>query len=341
MARIAGSQATIMDLSDSFSIALSNEAHVFEGDTNGVSGTQTTSTQIMAYQGTEPVSCFIDGTINCPDGLTVVNDEKVPFPTLSITITDKIKTAGYIDIPIKIKGNLEYTKRFSWGISKQGETGKATYLHIKYAPNNHPTAAEMTETPDKFMGEYVDNFPQDSNDPLDYIWHPWIPDPARSLLSLTKKYGLSNSMDEEPTEWFVDPPSLDVDHKFLWSKEVQEFSDHSTVELPAQVAVIYDPPCQIILESTNGTVIKNSKLNATLFVTIVYGNISINDNATMKKYFGNNAYLEWSEKKQGNSIFTPISQTDHRLSDGGFLFAINAEEILTQTTFDCKLHIPD
>ena len=52
-----------------------------------------------------------------------------------------------------------------------GKDGKTTYFHIKYSPVNPPTAASMTETPNTYIGTYVDFQPDDSSDPDDYQWH--------------------------------------------------------------------------------------------------------------------------------------------------------------------------
>lgn len=75
---IAANEYTLTDLSDSYAVILSNEAHVFDGDQNGISGTQTTETLIIAYRGRDQVNCYVDGTISCPAGITVTNNQLVP-----------------------------------------------------------------------------------------------------------------------------------------------------------------------------------------------------------------------------------------------------------------------
>lgn len=52
----------------------------------------------------------------------------------------------------------------------KGSDGLTTYFHIKYAPVQTPTASQMTETPDIFIGTYVDTTPTDSSDPKKYTW---------------------------------------------------------------------------------------------------------------------------------------------------------------------------
>lgn len=54
---------------------------------------------------------------------------------------------------------------------KNGADGKTSYFHIKYAPVQNPTAAQMTEAPNVFIGTYVDFTPADSTDPQKYTWY--------------------------------------------------------------------------------------------------------------------------------------------------------------------------
>lgn len=52
-----------------------------------------------------------------------------------------------------------------------GEDGKTSYFHIKYSAVSNPTSSsQMTETPNAYIGTYVDFTPTDSNDPYDYTW---------------------------------------------------------------------------------------------------------------------------------------------------------------------------
>lgn len=52
-----------------------------------------------------------------------------------------------------------------------GKDGKTTYFHIKYSAVSNPTyASQMTETPSKYIGTYVDFTQTDSDDPKKYSW---------------------------------------------------------------------------------------------------------------------------------------------------------------------------
>ena len=49
-----------------------------------------------------------------------------------------------------------------------GHDGKTTYFHVKYSSNENGTP--MTETPNLYIGTYVDFTEADSDDPSDYTW---------------------------------------------------------------------------------------------------------------------------------------------------------------------------
>lgn len=52
-----------------------------------------------------------------------------------------------------------------------GKDGKTTYFHMKYSAVPNPTSySDMTETPNKYIGTYVDYELDDSTDPSKYTW---------------------------------------------------------------------------------------------------------------------------------------------------------------------------
>lgn len=53
---------------------------------------------------------------------------------------------------------------------KDGKNGSTTYFHIKYAAVSNPTASQMTEVPNTYIGTYVDFTAADSADPAKYTW---------------------------------------------------------------------------------------------------------------------------------------------------------------------------
>lgn len=98
--------------------------------------------------------------------------------TKTYTVTGLTADSGWVNIKAAYLNNLVVSKQFSiakqyagpQGIPGVGTDGKTTYLHIQYAPVQNPTAAQMSKTPDKYIGTYTDFSGVDSTDPSKYTW---------------------------------------------------------------------------------------------------------------------------------------------------------------------------
>lgn len=94
------------------------------------------------------------------------------------TVTGLTADSGWVNIKAAYLNNLVVSKQFSLakqyagpqGIPGVGVDGKTTYLHIRYAPVQNPTAAQMSKTPNKYIGTYTDFSGVDSTDPTKYTW---------------------------------------------------------------------------------------------------------------------------------------------------------------------------
>ncbi|NSK09380.1 hypothetical protein G7B22_13055 [Blautia sp. MSK.20.9] len=94
------------------------------------------------------------------------------------TVTGLTADSGWVNIKAAYLNNLVVSKQFSLakqyagpqGIPGVGADGKTTYLHIQYAPVQNPTAAQMSKTPNKYIGTYTDFSGVDSTDPSKYTW---------------------------------------------------------------------------------------------------------------------------------------------------------------------------
>lgn len=98
--------------------------------------------------------------------------------TKTYAVTGLTADSGWVNIKAAYLNNLVVSKQFSLakqyagpqGIPGIGIDGKTTYLHIQYAPVQNPTAAQMSKTPDKYIGTYTDFSGVDSTDPSKYTW---------------------------------------------------------------------------------------------------------------------------------------------------------------------------
>ena len=164
MAKKASNQVDLLDLTDGYSIIMTNDSYTFLGTETSVNGTQTTSTQIMALCGAEQVACKI-GAIECPEGLSAVSDGKTPIPTVTITATSALKKTGSITIPVVI-GEITVNKVFSFSIAFKGQNGQdGTSVTVKSTSVTYQISASGTTTP---TGEWLTSVP---NVPAgQYLW---------------------------------------------------------------------------------------------------------------------------------------------------------------------------
>lgn len=185
----ASGQITVIDVTDAYSIVLTSETYTFIGGTTGVSAGQFCSTEAAVYCGQNQCSkvSVNQSSVTCPTGIsaTVTNNNtslvKITFKTTAI-----ISSACEATIPIVVDG-ITFYKKFSFAVAKAGATGPkgdqgvagkdgkdgaTTYFHVKYSAVSNPTSSsQIGETPNTYIGTYVDFISEDSNDPKKYKWY--------------------------------------------------------------------------------------------------------------------------------------------------------------------------
>lgn len=120
---------------ETVSVTLTNEAHIFEGDTEkAVAGY--TECGIVAYKGAEPVKASLPTSLpGLPTGMTytrVANDSTAAKFRIDVT-TAFTKRQGTLTIPVTVDGRV-YDKVFSWSLSLQG---KARSIYLRGTQQNH------------------------------------------------------------------------------------------------------------------------------------------------------------------------------------------------------------
>lgn len=144
-----------------------------DSDGNYTEFPECTTTAIVMY-GTQDI------TDNCTYTITTSQNIQGNWnkETKTYTVTGLTADSGWVNIKAAYLNNLVVSKQFSLakqyagpqGIPGVGTDGKTTYLHIRYAPVQNPTAAQMSKTPDKYIGTYTDFSGVDSADPSKYTW---------------------------------------------------------------------------------------------------------------------------------------------------------------------------
>ena len=145
-----------------------------DSDGNYTEFPECTTTATVMY-GTQDI------TDNCTYTITTSQNVQGSWnkETKTYTVTGLTADSGWVNIKAAYLNNLVVSKQFS--LAKQyagpqgipgavGTDGKTTYLHIRYAPVQNPTAAQMSKTPDKYIGTYTDFSGVDSTDPSKYTW---------------------------------------------------------------------------------------------------------------------------------------------------------------------------
>lgn len=131
--------------SDAYTVILTNESHIFEGDTEkAVAGH--TDCGVIVYKGNRQVAATIDASAikppsgSMPAGMSVaVSGSGTTSAKFTVTVnTNLIQKQGTLNVPVTVDGRT-FTKVFSWSLSLQGR-GIASTVE-KYAVNNSPTTA--------------------------------------------------------------------------------------------------------------------------------------------------------------------------------------------------------
>lgn len=144
------------DGEDGYTVFLTNENFTFVADDTGnVTKPQTTTTNILAYKGSNSLA-FTIGTLPTVNGLTL--SKTTDTITIKANTGTSLADVGSFDIIINADGK-SFTKKFSWSKTKTGASGSsAEYVTVtgeqmfKYTNNfsGTPTPSSITLTATKF-----------------------------------------------------------------------------------------------------------------------------------------------------------------------------------------------
>lgn len=250
MAVKSSNQITLIDLTDAYSVILTNDSHTWIGDTDSVKNTQSTTTQVMALCGSEQVPCTV-GTMSPPTGISAVSDGKSPSPTITITATSALTTGGSFNIPIVIDGGITLNKVFSWGIAftgAKGTTGAAgaagkgiSSTAVTYQAGTSgtsvPTGTWNTTIPSVSAGQYlwtktVTTYTDSTSSTAYSVGMMGAKGSTgatgKGVSSTAVTYQKSSSGTNAPTgTWSGSIPSASAG-EYIWTRTVITYSDNST-----------------------------------------------------------------------------------------------------------------
>lgn len=110
-------------------------------------------------------------------------------------------------------------------------------------------------------------------------------------------------------------------------KSVEEELDEIRNEVTTSLAI----------SSSRGTVFKNDNISTVLTVAIYRGSNRITDMETLRSLMGDSVYLQWSFQRFNEETFYVIDSSDSRISNEGFTFSVNPDDVDASATFLCEL----
>lgn len=172
MAIRSSDQISIVDITDAYSVILTNDSYTFPGTTNAAKAGSCT-TQVIAMRGSEQIPATVNlSNVTKPTGITVTKDTDPTSPTLTITASTAFTTAGVVRIPVVVDGDITINKDFSAAIAftgatggigpqgPQGDTGKGvSSVAIAYQASSSnttaPTGTWASTPPSVSAGQYL------------------------------------------------------------------------------------------------------------------------------------------------------------------------------------------
>lgn len=127
MAIRSSDQISLVDLTDGYSVILTNDSYTFAGSTSAAKAGSTTTT-VLAMCGANQVAAAVDNaSIVAPTGVTTSVDNNATQPTITISVTTSVTTGGTVDIPVSLdNGNIIIHKYFTYSIAFTGASGTSS-----------------------------------------------------------------------------------------------------------------------------------------------------------------------------------------------------------------------
>ena len=344
----AVSQVDVIDLTDGYSVVLTNDNYTFLGTTNAVNGTQTTTTQVMALCGSEQVSCTV-GNITCPTGISAVSDGKTLQPTITITATSALNKSGTITIPIVVDGDITINKTFSYSIAFKGATGQnGTSVTVSSTSVTYQIGTSGTTKPTGTWSPNVPNVPNGQ-----FLWTKTVvtysdgksteaysvsykgtngtngsngTSVTVSSTSVTYQTGTSGTTPPTGT-WSPTVPNV-ANGQYLWTKTVVKYSDGKSTE---SYSVSYKgtngtngkdglDAITMAITSSGGTIFKNTAIATTLTAHVYKGGVEVNGSALTSL-----GTIKWYKDGGTTAVAT------------GSTYTISAGDVSNKATFSAQL----
>lgn len=286
---------------------------------------------------------------------------------LSDSGTDIPTGTWLINVPEPVQGKYLWTKKVvtyengrtntSYDISYFGTDGQdGTSITVKNTSVMYATSNDIIDIPSVWSNERPTDIAQgqylwtkttvtysDGKSTTMYSWnYQGVDGSSVDISSQTVEYQVSDDGTKAPTgEWVSDIPQTSAG-QYLWTRSITTYSNGL---ISTSYSVSYhglngdkgEDAILLNIHSSNGNSFKNSLISTTLTVSIIVAGYTIDTSQKMYEYFGNQAKLKWKVKNMGETDYSYVQDDDKRLSDNGFIFTLNANDIKTKAVLDCEL----
>lgn len=200
MAIKGSAQATVIDVTDAYSIMLTSESYTFIGNTAGAPIGSSCSTEVVAFCGKTPCKkiSITAANIKCPPGITAsVTNNNTVSPTVKFMTTAVITSECEATIPVEVD-SVTINKKFSFAVAKTGATGS--------------TGAQGPQGIQGVKGDKGETGAA-----------------GRGIKSTSITYLTGTSATSTPTgTWLSTPPKTDLSKPYLWTRTVVTYTDNSS-----------------------------------------------------------------------------------------------------------------
>ncbi|MGF0101963.1 hypothetical protein [Bariatricus sp. SGI.019] len=232
---------------DAYTIILSNESHIFAGNTTSALPTST-KCEVIAYKGTTQIPVTIGTISGLPIGMTApISNNGANNPYFSPTVTSEMTTkSGTLEITITVDGKT-FTKYFSYSLALQGEQGSngisVSSVSVQYYQSTSATeligGSWSTDRPTWEDGKYIwskqittlSNGTSSETDPVCITGGTGSAGATgRSIEDIVTEYYLSTSKTEQiGGSWLETQPDWSSGH-YVWTRSKIIYSNPSSTE---------------------------------------------------------------------------------------------------------------
>lgn len=160
-----------------------------------------------------------------------------------------------------------------------------------------------------------------------------------SVAGVVVQYALGTSNTTAPASgWSTTAPAWE-EGKYMWQRTVTTYADGDTDTSDATCLSGAKGMDAVTLriDSSRGTVFKNSEVSTVLSAIIYYGSQRITDITALRQAFGQSAYIQWKWMRINDQSYGTISASDSRLGQNGFTLTLTPADVDVKVTFLCEL----